>query len=153
MPISKFAIEAYLNRNGETKTWFKKLLSEEVEEELSHIQPPPKFTIKSFRLDQKICFLMGIAYPETLFMTDVGWGKTGISLELLSYFYDNGFIRKAFVFTPTNEISEGWGDEIKKWGFRIPYLILGGGSSANKWRSFPSLPSGIIIGTYAGIAA
>src|SRR6266446_8512377 len=107
MPIAKAAIDAYLSRKLESRAWFKTLQPLEVEEELSHINPKPKFTAP-LMLHQKICFLMGVAYPESLILTDLGTGKTSTALELLSYFYHNKFIRQAFIFTPTNEVAEGW---------------------------------------------
>lgn len=155
MPIPKRIVDEYLNRQVRSFTWLKELTPLEVEEELSHLDPPHKFTIP-FWIDQKICFLLGIAYPEVLFMTDLGLGKTGVSLELFTYFYRNGFIRRAFVFCPTNEVAEGWVDEIQKWGFTIPYLLLTDALSTKKWERFDKLNDGLdglIIGTYAGISA
>lgn len=105
------------------------------------------------RDDQKICFLLGLAYPETVFMTDLGLGKTGLSLELLTYFYGIGYVRRAFVFAPTNEVAEGWVDEIQKWGFTIPYVCLSDSSSKDKWAQLAGFGNGLIIGTYIGIAA
>lgn len=153
MPIPDFVIEKYLNRVVDSRQWYKELKPLEVEEDLTYIKPRPQFTIPTFRLDQKVCFLMGIAYPASMFMTDLGLGKTGVSLELLSYFFHHGFIRRAFVFTPTNEVCEGWEDEIKKWGFTLPYIRLTDRSSAEKWEKLENFTEGLIIGTYAGIAA
>lgn len=152
MPVPKIAIDNYLARAVDPKTWFKDLLPLEVEEELSRINPPPKFVIPSFRLDQKVCFLLGVAYPEVMFMTDLGMGKTGVSCELFNYFYQNHFIRRAIIFTPTNEVCEGWEDEIKKWGFDFPYVRLKG-SSKQKWDQLTDFKDGMIIGTYIGLAA
>lgn len=154
MPIPKKVVEAYLAERPEPRTWFKGLKPLEVETELSYINPKPKFRVP-FRLDQKICFLLGVAYPETMVMSDLGLGKTAISLELLYYFYSNNFIQKAFVFVPTNELAEGWEDEIKRWGFDkdIPYLLLNQGDSEKKWTQLESFDEGIVIGTYIGIAA
>jgi len=153
MSISKEAIQDYLDREPESKAWVKTLRPLEVEFELGNIKPPPNFTIPSFRVDQKICFVLGVAYPEILFMTDLGLGKTGLSLELLSYFYDNKFIRRAFVFCPTNEVADGWVDEIEKWQFKIPYLLVTDRSSKAKWKTVTDFTNGIVIGTYMGIAA
>jgi hypothetical protein len=153
MPVPKFVVEQYLTRPVDTKEWYKKLTPLEVEADLALIKPPHKFTIPTFRLDQKVCFLRGIADPETMIMTDLGLGKTGVSLELLSYFYTHGFIRRAFVFTPTDEVCEGWEDEIKKWGFKIPYIRLPKSSSVAKWKKLETFDTGIIIGTFAGVSA
>src|SRR6185312_4243671 len=154
MPIPKAAVDRYLAEQRETRTWLKNLRAFEVENYLNTIRPAHTFTVPSFRLDQKICFLLGVAYPETMFMSDLGLGKTSVSLELLSYFYNHGFMRRAFVFAPTNELVQGWEDEIKKWGFTLPYITLGAGSSESKWKKLREFTGdGIVIGTYVGIAA
>ncbi len=152
MAIHKAAVEKYLARQTESLSWLKNLKPLEVEEELSYISPLPKFHCP-LRTDQKILFLLGVAYPEVVIMSDLGSGKTAVSLELLSYFYDNGFIQRGFVFTPTNEVCEGWEDEIKRWGFDIPYVRLSAKSSKAKWEQLSEFGSGLVIGTYIGIAA
>jgi hypothetical protein len=117
------------------------------------IKPRVKFTAP-LRTDQKICFLAGAAYPEILFMTDLGLGKTVVSLELFNYFLEIGEVWRGIVFCPTDELVESWEDEIKKWGFKFPYVSLRKGSSAQKWLTLATLTGeGLIIGTYAGIAA
>ena len=151
MPIAKAAVEKYLNRQLPSLAWIKDLKPLEVEEELSYIKPKPKFHCP-LRVDQKILFLLGLAYPEIAILADLGTGKTSVSLELLSYFYENGFMRRGFVFTPTDEVAEGWQDEIQKWGFDIPNIRLVG-SSQDKWEQVQAFGNGIIIGTYIGIAA
>jgi hypothetical protein len=151
VPIAKAAVEAYLARQIETRAWFKDLKPLEVEYELTFVNPPHRFRIP-MRTDQKICFMLGLAYPETLFMADLGLGKTGVSLELMQYFYDHEFVRRGIMFAPTDELVEGWEDEIKKWGFDLPYTILAG-SSRNKWQTLDEFGDGLVMGTYAGIAA
>jgi hypothetical protein len=79
--------------------------------------------------------------------------NTAISLELLSYFYKNGFMRTAFVFASSDELIEGWEDEIKHWGFDIPYLLLRNSPSKKKWEALEKFEGGLIIGTYVGISA
>lgn len=151
MPIPKSVVDKYLARTLPSLAWAKNLKPLEVEEELSYIKPAPRFHCP-LRVDQKILFLLGIAYPEIVFMSDLGSGKTSVSLELLSYFYEHGFMRRGFVFTPTDEVAEGWEDEITKWGFDLPFVRLTG-SSQNKWEQHQSLSDGIRIGTYMGISA
>lgn len=151
MPIPQSAVNRYLERRLESLAWYKDLRPLEVEEELSYIRPRHRFHCP-LRVDQKILFLVGIAHPETVIMSDLGSGKTSVSLELLTYFYEHGFMRRGFVFTPTDEVAEGWEDEIKKWGFDIPFVRLKG-SSSRKWEQIQELNEGIAIGTYMGIAA
>ena len=78
--------------------------------------------------------------------------NTSVSLELLQHYYDHGYVRRAFIFTPTDEVAEGWEDEIIKWGFTIPRVRLVG-SSHDKWGQLSRFGDGLVIGTYAGIAA
>jgi len=86
MPISKKAIDAYLTRDVEALSWIKELTPAQVAQDLNMIDPPPHFTAP-LRTDQQICFLLGVAYPELLLMTDLGLGKTVVSLELLTTSY------------------------------------------------------------------
>ena len=151
MPVAKVAIDKYLTRRPGSLSWVKRLTERQVEEDLACLRPRYQFHCP-LRLDQKILFLLGVAYPEIVVMSDLGSGKTSVSLELLSYFYDIGFIRRAFVFTPTDEVSGGWVDEINKWGFTIPHVCLVG-SSKDKWEQLQDFGSGVVIGTYMGISA
>jgi hypothetical protein len=153
LPIPKSVVDHYLNLPVDNKGWYKKLKPLEVEQDLSYINPPHNFTAKTLRLDQKICFLLGVAYPEIMFQSDLGLGKSLVSLELISYFYTNSFVRRCFVFAPTNEVAEGWEDEIKKWGFDLPYIRLTQSLSKDKWAALEGFDKGIIIGTYIGISA
>jgi hypothetical protein len=153
MPISPKAIEAYLTRDVEELSWIKGLNAKAVTADLKLVKPRVKFTAP-LRTDQKICFLLGAAYPEILFMTDLGLGKTVVSLELFNYFLSIGFIRRGIVFCPTDELVESWEDEIKKWGFPFPVVSLRKGSSTQKWLTLATLTGdGLIIGTYTGISA
>ena len=153
MPISPKVIDSYLQRDVEELTWIKDLSPEQVDEELGYIDPPPKFTAP-LRTDQKVCFLIGVAYPELLFMTDLGLGKTVVSLELFSYFLSNGFIKRGIVFCPTDELVEQWESEVAKWGFDFSVVSLRKGSSTQKWLTLATLDGpGLIVGTYAGISA
>src|SRR5215471_4102755 len=153
MAVPQARIDAYLNRQVDDLSFIKQLPPLEIELELTNINPPVHFT-GPLRTDQKACFLLGVAYPEIVLMTDLGLGKTIVSLELFNYFYTNGFVKRGIVFCPTDELVEGWEDEIKKWRFKFPYLSLRKISSTRKWDEFARFTgNGLIIGTYAGIGA
>jgi hypothetical protein len=151
MPIPKVAVEKYLNRQLPSLTWFKDLRPLEVEHDLTFAQPPIKLHAP-LRVDQKAVLLAALAEQSLVILSDLGWGKSALSLELLQYYYDNGFIRRAFVFAPTDEVCEGWEDELKRWGFTVPRVRLFG-SSKDKWDQLYTFKGGIVIGTYVGIAA
>ena len=152
--IPQRLIDNYLAEIHETKTWLKSLKPLEIELLLTEIEPRHKFTIPTFRTDQKINFIAGVADPATMYMSDLGLGKTGVSLELLQYFFNIGSVKRAFVFCPTEEIAEGWIDEISKWGFKLPYCLLTRTDSKGKWARLAAFTgNGLVIGTYIGISA
>lgn len=153
--IPQRLIDNYLSEpSKDTLTWLKTLKPLEVEMYLADIQPRHTFTIPTFRIDQKINFIAGVAFPYTMYMSDLGLGKTGVSLELLTYFMNNGFVRRTFVFAPTEEIAEGWVDEINKWGFKLPYCLLTRKTTKQKWAALEGFSgNGLVIGTYIGISA
>ncbi|MDE2426275.1 MAG: DEAD/DEAH box helicase [Elusimicrobia bacterium] len=151
MPIPKAAVERYLSRPIESIAWYNDLKPLEVEYDLSFCRPLIKPRVP-LRPDQKVVLLAALSSPGLVVMSDLGWGKTGLSLELLQYYYDAGFIRRAVVFAPTDEVAEGWVDEIVKWKFDVPYVQLRG-SSRDKWEQAGRIDKGILIGTYAGISA
>jgi hypothetical protein len=151
MPIPKVAVEKYLNRQLPSLAWFKDLRPLEVEHDLTFIKPPIKLHAP-LRTDQKIVLLATLSEGSLVILSDLGFGKTVVSLELLQYYFDHGFIRRAFVFAPTDEICQGWQDEIRRWGFTIPNVRLFG-SSKDKWEQLYSFKDGLVIGTYVGVAA
>lgn len=150
MPIPKIAVERYLSRSVEDLSWYKKLMPLEIEHDLKFVKPEIKIRAP-LRIDQKAVLLAALSERSLVILSDLGYGKTVVSLELLQYYYDNGFIQRAFVFVPTDEIAEGWTDEAKRWGFTIPHIRLVG-SSQNKWDQVQGFGEGVLIGTYIGIA-
>lgn len=153
MPIPQRVVDRYLAEVGESRAWLKEMTAEEVDDLLASMRPRHRFTVPGFRLDQKVCFLMGAAYPESLIMSDLGLGKTVTSLELLTYFRSIGLVAGGNIFVPTNELAGGWEDEIRKWGFDLPHVLLTDDSSPAKWGRLWDNRDAVVIGTYVGVAA
>lgn len=76
-----------------------------------------------------------------------------MSLELLTYFRRIGEVSGGNIFVPTNELAGGWEDEILKWGFDIPYVLLTDDDSEKKWARLRDNRDAFVIGTYVGVAA
>ena len=87
--IPSVAITGYLERKLESHKWVKRLTAKQLEEALSRLPLRPDLT-PQFRLHQKACFLLGVAYPQFCFFLDMGTGKTLLSLELLRYWWEAG---------------------------------------------------------------
>jgi SNF2 family DNA or RNA helicase len=149
--ISKTAITNYLGSPRENFVWVKKLSEAQLDQELRNISfDSPHFD--KLMLHQKACILLGIAYPNLCFWLSMGVGKTLITLNLLNFFYQNGFlVAKTLILAPTDEVVNSWENEIKKWYPDLPYTTLLG-STDEKWEKFNSLDSGLIIATYVGVA-
>ena len=143
------AVKAFFAKPREQFEWVKKLKRDELEKELSGLDPPPSFHNK-LMLHQKACFLIGVAFPQFLFLLDMGTGKTALVLELLRYHFRTGLLkRKVLVLCPTNVVVDTWSEQIEKHAPDLPFALLKG-AGADKWAAFDELKSGLVICTYQG---
>lgn len=147
--LNRRAIREFLDQPCENHNWLKDLDEADVDAAMAALRPRPDIK-KPLRLHQKVCFLLGVAYPEFFFMLDMGTGKTRISLELLRYFIQNGILNKCMVCAPTDEILAGWCDEVAKWVPDLKFAFMEG-SSKEKWAAFNSVHRGVVGVTYIGL--
>lgn len=146
MPISKYAVEKYVKRKVDNHDWMKKLKIEEVNEELTSFNwcfHTPPF------LHQKVCFLIGIAYPEFLWMLDMGTGKTKIMLDLIRYYREIGKFKRALVLVPNVANIQNWCDEIDIHQPTLSYTAMDG-TTEKRWELL-SREVDINIINYAGL--
>jgi hypothetical protein len=146
--INKRAINEFLNQPRDNFLWVKKLTEKQLDTEIANLNYTPIIPLMKH---QKAAFLAGVVYPSLCLWLSMGTGKTGICLELLNFFYQKGFLQgKTMIFAPTDEVVQSWESEIAKWNIDIPYTTLLG-STEEKWERY-NIDSGIVIGTYVGIA-
>lgn len=69
--IPSSAVNKYLERELDSHLWVKELTAAELDPELIELGVPPRI-VKTMRLHQKACFLLGIAYPQFCFWLDMG---------------------------------------------------------------------------------
>lgn len=149
MPTSSKAIKDYLNQSYRDFRWMKELSDKEIDEEIKALSPVPKFRIP-MRNHQKIGFLLGFINSAWYFQYSMGVGKTGIILELINYLLETGHLNKALVCVPTNELVDGWVEEIQKWEFKFPYVPLKG-STDEKWELYKGLDRGVALVPYPSL--
>lgn len=87
--IPEAAVEAYLDRQLNDHRWLKKLGHKALDLALSRLDPAPDLH-PALHLHQKVCFLLGVAFPQFAFWVDMGAGKTLTILELLRYWTQAG---------------------------------------------------------------
>lgn len=148
--ISREAIYDYLKEKRDSHLWLKDLSEDQLDQFIAEISPKPDLRRFPLRKHQKVAFILGVAYPEFYMHLDMGLGKCCLSLALLNYFIKIGRIRKGIVLAPTDEICDTWEEEIHKWNFPDPYVILKE-SSKTKWEWYEDLEQGIAIASYPGL--
>lgn len=144
MTTTQSDIEWFLNRHLPDHRWMKDITDAEIDDALNDLQPDFRVPM---RRHQKIGFLLGLANPRLYFQYEMGLGKTGLSLEIMSYLYRHGKLNKALVFVPMNELVDGWIDEIKKWKIDIPYTALRG-STEQRWDTYEQVTEGVVLLSY-----
>lgn len=149
--IPTAAVEDYLARELDSHLWMKQLSEEEVDAALAALRPRP-WIWPGTRLHQKVCILLGIAYPGFGFWVDMGGGKTLIALTLLRYWWDVGVMRRALISVTSDKAFPTWEKQILKFDIGLPFLALEG-SSEDKWRALDELGEGLALVTRPGAVA
>lgn len=149
--ILKSAIKKYLNRDVDDHRWLKDLNHKEIDALLATLRPKPKFSTE-LRLHQKVCFYLGVTYPQFSFWLDMGSGKTLLMLELIKYWFRFGDMKRALVFVLSDKAFPTWENQIKRFDINIPAIALEG-SSREKWHQLSTFDRGIVLATYPGAVA
>jgi len=148
--INPLAVKEFLSRPLRSFAWMKSLSEDEVDRRLAAVRPRP-IIHPNMRLDQKVCFLIGLTYPQFYFMVEMGVGKTFVTIELLRYWIGYRYMAKAIVLVPTEEVAWGWMDELEKWtGMRVPGVVLTD-STSNKWDLVEACNKGLMLMTFQGM--
>lgn len=148
--IDPRVVREFLNRSFDSFEHLKEVPEAEIDDALVAIGARRE-VIKRLRFHQKVCFLLGVAYPQFAFWLDMGTGKTLLSLELLLFWMLKGTIARAVVLTPTDEVAEGWEDSIKEWMPGAMPCVLLTGSSDDKWKTLAEIDEGLAVVSYQGL--
>lgn len=151
MAISPLAVKQFLQRESDDHTWMKALTKEEVRAALIDVDPLLGPLSEGMMLHQLVGMLLGVAYEAFAYWYGMGIGKTLIALRLLEYWHTIGRIEKALVLAVSNEAVYTWGDEVRKWRVKLPYIELAeGATSVEKAERMIGLERGIVIASYPG---
>jgi hypothetical protein len=150
--IPKTTIDQYLDVKKDSHLWLKDISERELDRALASLHPRPRFAANLW-FHQKVCFLLGVAYPRFLDWVDMGGGKTSIALELIRYWKQAGRLRSAFVFVPTEPAIYSWETELAKWKFGLNHVALDTGSSKGNWRVLEENETDLVLATYPAMVA
>lgn len=142
------AIKEFLERELDNHVWMKRLKHRDLNVALASLGFQAACD-KPLRKHQKVCILLGLAYPRFAFWLDMGTGKTRIVLELLQHFWRTNQMHRAMVLCISDEAIDEWEKQIRKWKIKIPHVGVGNSSTAEKWQAVAELGAGIIIATYS----
>lgn len=151
--IYRKAVEKYLSRSLRSFEWCKTLTHKELDRLVADLKPRPAMWDQ---LDhhQKVCFLIGLAYPWFLFFMDIGTGKTFLTYALTDYFLRTGMVKRMLVFVPRNNNIYSWEDEASE---HVPHMNIYSldGPIQEKWNTIRSNPKakGVFLITYQGFLA
>jgi len=145
------AVKLFLKQQRDSHAWMKKLTNKQLDRALEEqgfkVADPTK---KPLRKQQKVCILLGLAYPRFSFWLDMGLGKTRIVLELMNHYWRLGLLKRGLILCISDEAVDEWEKQFRKWGVKIPHVGIGNSATVEKWQHVAELGAGLIIATYAG---
>lgn len=153
MTLSKFAKAEYVNRvKRDFDDWSvaKELTASQVTRELRQLRPIPNFSLEP-RLHQKVCFLLGMAFPEFLFFGDTGVGKTSIVLNILRQKKRQKELGRALVVVPNVANIENWEQECEKHTPDLNLVPLYGGTVERVDILNENMDGDVYVINYAGL--
>lgn len=147
--IPKRVIRDYLEQayDKDDHRWLKELSEKQVNRMLRDLDPRPKF-VTDLWLHQKVCFLLGVAFPQFAFWLDMAGGKTVLALELMNYWRMTGRFRNGIAFSLDVERLYNWEKDIKDHGFEFDYLLMDTGSTKQNWQLIQENDAELILCPY-----
>lgn len=151
MPVSRSAVQRWLNRPLRNYDWIKDYSEKKLDVEIAAMLPQTLFHTPNW-LHQKACFLLGTHRSAFLFLLDMGGGKSKIVLDIIKYRQLADNAGPALVLVPNRVNLDSWEDQIK---FHQPTLRYEGVTSAwwhaNEQTKNPGID--IFVMTYASLVA
>lgn len=113
MLISHRAIVEFQQRDFDSHLWMKALPRERLLQECRRMRVRPEFKTDPW-LHQLVCFIIGVYYPQFLFLLDMGLGKSKIILDLVTQALREKRLDRALVCVPRKINIESWADDIPR---------------------------------------
>ncbi len=150
--IPPSAVKKFVDARRDDHRWLKKLTHVEMDKLLAEFDPRPRYW-EDLKLHQKVGLYLGIKYHSFAFWFDMGTGKTLTALELLQYWWDAGYIRRALVFVTSDKAFPTWERQMKQYKLSVPFVSLDAPTSDGKWDILDRFKDGIIFLHYPGTVA
>lgn len=150
--IPKKLVRNFLAAPKDDHRWLKELTVKEIDAALAKLRPRPKF-VTDLWLHQKVCFLLGVAYPQFCFWLDMAGGKTVLSLELINYWRMAEKLRGALAMSLDEERLYVWEKDIKDHGFKFDYALLNTGSRLENWALVEENKPELVLCPYPSLAS
>ena len=147
--ISKQAIAAFLRQPRDSWLWMKKLTREDLLADLNQMKVKPYFKTEPW-LHQLVCFRIGLACPQFLFLLDMGTGKTHILLNLITQRLREKKLQRALVTVNGQLTISSWGKAVEVHSDLEPILI-NSSSAEEKWEKLIAPTGDLTVIDYAGL--
>lgn len=105
--IDRNALRAYRSRRFDDHRWMKTLPSRDLWAEIRALKVRPVFKTDPW-LHQLVCFLLGLSFPEFLFLLDMGTGKTWILLNILQQLIREKKVQHGLILVPRLINMDSW---------------------------------------------
>ncbi len=148
MTTKKGAVQEYLNKELDSFTWIKKAPREVLEKELKQFRVKPVFKTDAWD-HQLACWILGMTFPEFLFLLDMGMGKTWIGLNIFIQLLREKKVTKGIVTVPRLINLGSWEEAVKKHTDLSVTLVEG--SIADKYEQLLHPTSDLTVIDYAGL--
>ncbi len=147
MTIKKSSVKEYLARPLDSFTWMKTLPREVLLKELNTFKVRPVFKTEPWD-HQLVCHLLGMTFPNFLFLLDMGMGKTAIDLNLFVQMVREGKVKKGIVTVPRLINLGSWEEGVAKHSDLSVTLVEG--SIADKYEQLLHPQTDLTVIDYAG---
>lgn len=149
MVIARDAVARYLDQPTDSFTWMKQLPRDVVMGEIRRLKVRPVFKGHDRWTHQLVCFLIGLHYPEFLFLLDMGLGKTAIMLDLMTQLIREKNIRRSLVTVPRISNLDSWYNDTLEHSDLEPNLAMG--TTEEKWEALINPKGELTVIDYTGL--
>lgn len=147
--ISRNAIRDYHARKLDSCAWIKKIPREELLKEIKTFKVRPIFRGHDRWTHQLASFLIGMSYPQYLFLLDMGLGKTTILLDLFTQHLREKTMTRGLVLVPRLINISTWNQDVLEHSDFEPNLCYG--DIEEKWERLINPRGDLSIIDYAGL--
>lgn len=146
--ISKYATEDFLARRLSNSRKVKRFTRKALSRKLRLLGHSVKPIVKCYK-HQLACLLLGLKYPQYLFLLEMGLGKSKLSLDLFRMRSAAGQVKRMLVLVPYSSNIDAWAEQGQTHAPEMKMKGLVG--TKEERRAVLSSKADIVVSTYAGL--